>query len=199
MPLEMPIETLVDLTEGLNKSSPASETICMSFEDKLEHYTVSLTGELRFRTSTKTRPYIVNLIWNSVAKEKEKLIKHGINHTEEEYRLLSKSFMEIVKKKDAEMRQAKKISRSQFTRIANIEEERENLKNELEQTKSDNRDLKRSLDKMSDYKKEWVRLQKKLRTIQDYVTTQEDFHRTPIGADEYLDTDPYLRMFFEIE
>ncbi len=96
---------------------------------------------------------------------------------------------------------AKGIMRSEIQRRKTINDMYEEKCADFEKAKEDIRDLKRTADKLPGYKKEFERLSKKMRTIEDYVSSY-DFdtnHRVTVDADEYFNTDPDLRMFFTLE
>ncbi len=143
----------------------------------------------------------LNMIWNTVAEEKKKWVKHGINHTEEEYRTVCSDFQNLINNKKGELRHANKIVREQLVKIHKLTEENNTLIGELAKSKDDFRTLKRTADKLPQYKEEFKTASKRLRKIEDYVTSYDfDYHhRDTVSAEEYFDTDPDLRLFFKIE
>jgi chromosome segregation ATPase len=143
----------------------------------------------------------LNMIWNAVAEAKKKWYKHGVNHTEEEYRTVCRDFQMLINNKKGELRHANKTVREQFVKIANYEERIESLEKTVKLLDDTNKDLKRSARKMDQYKEEFKTSSKRLRKIEDFVTSYDfDYHhRDTVSAEEYFDTDPDLRMFFKLE
>lgn len=147
------------------------------------------------------KAHILNLMWNAVAEEKKTWQKHGMNHTEEQYRQICGDFVDKFRQKNKEVAVAKGMMKSEIQRRKKLNDMYDVLHAEIEKVKEDNRDLKRTADKLPGYKKEFTRLSKKMRTIEDYVSSYEfdNNHRVPVDADEYYNTDPDLRMFFTLE
>ena len=175
------------------------EHVEMLKEDK--YVCVFLDGGDIHQSSWKRggRPHEVNTFWNVIHDEVQKAKKRIYNHTENEYRLMCSDFFEQMKEKRKEIAIAKKSVRDSLVLRAKLEEEHKALTNELAKTKEDNRQLKRTADKVAGYKAEFRTLSKKLRSIEEYVATDEAFCRERVSVDEYFDTDPDLRMFFKLE
>ena len=149
-------------------------------------------------------PYVVNQIWNSLHDEIQKYKSHGINHTEEEYRQICLDFKEKMDEKNKLLREANKTCRTQFihlTKLASdlelIREEHKRLREELQKTKEDYNETKKIAEKLPLYKEEFKRAAKRLRTIEDYIVHEDC--RTFCTIEEYENTDPDLRMFFQIQ
>ena len=140
---------------------------------------------------------ILNKIWNGVAEEKKKLQMHGVNHTEEEYRSVCSEFQSLMNQKRSELQHAKKTVREQFVKITKNEEEITNYKHQIINLNDTIKDLKRKAGRLDSYKEEFKKASKRLRTIEEYVMREDC--RTACTVDEYENTDPDLRMFFEIE
>ncbi len=171
----------------------------MEEEDKYLHTLTKNGGFTKCMVLSET--YILNKIWNAVAEEKKKWQKHSMNHTEEQYRQICADFVDKVRDKNKEVAVAKSIARTEILRRKTINDMYEEKCADFEKVKEDNRDLKRTADKLPGYKNEFTTLSKKMRTIEDYVSSY-DFdtnHRVTVDADEYFNTDPDLRMFFTLE
>jgi len=171
----------------------------MEEEDKYLH-TLTKNGDSRIK-KVLSETYILNKMWNAIAAEKKTWQKHSMNHTEEQYRQICADFVDRVREKNKEVAVAKSISRTEILRRKTLNDMYEEKCAEFEKVKEDNRDLKRTADKLPGYKKEFSKLSKKIRTIEDYVSSY-DFdtnHRVSVDADEYFNTDPDLRMFFTLE
>ena len=170
-------------------------------EEPMEDEDKYLYGDFNGLAKVLSNTYILNKMWNAIAEEKKKWQKHSLNHTEDQYRQICADFVDKFREKNKEVAVAKGLMKSEIRRRKTINDMYEEKCAELEKAKEDIRDLKRTADKLPGYKKEFERLSKKMRSIEDYVSSY-DFdtnHRDTITAEEYFDTDPDLRMFFTLE
>jgi DNA repair ATPase RecN len=193
-----------DVIDLQDQSNHEDEAYQMEEHDKYLHKGHLAVGQLAVGCTKVKVPNDaanLNMIWNAVAEAKKKWYKHGVNHTEEEYRTVCRDFQMLINNKKGELRHANKTVREQFVKIANYEERIESLEKTVKLLDDTNKDLKRSARKMDQYKEEFKTSSKRLRKIEDFVTSYDfDYHhRDTVSAEEYFDTDPDLRMFFKLE
>jgi len=129
------------------------------------------------------KPFVLNKMWNAVADAKIHWEKHGMNHTEEQYRVIANDFGDRMKRKNEEL---KLLNREKVV-----------SDNCLKRVVDENRALKKVADKCKRFEDEYGKIAKKLRTIEDYIANEDC--RTVCSVEEFMTTDPALKMFFQIE